>query len=204
MARRIATTPRKAPTQQRARATVDAIVEATARILVKDGYDGVSTNRVAAEAGVSIGSLYQYFPNREALVGEVVDRHSHALTDMVLDRIAALHEAAPEVVVPELVRAVHHAKRKDHRLAKVIREQIPRVGRMRRYEDQLSRITEVVAAYLEGVKERLRVSEPQLAAFLAVHLVDALTHEAATRRSELPEERVAEEITEIVLRYLLA
>jgi AcrR family transcriptional regulator len=56
---RIRTAPRKSPTQQRSRATVDAIVDATARVLVRDGYDALSTNRVAKEAGVSVGSLYQ-------------------------------------------------------------------------------------------------------------------------------------------------
>ena len=58
MARRPVTTPRKHATQERSRATVDALVEATARILVRDGFDKASTNRIASKAGVSIGSLY--------------------------------------------------------------------------------------------------------------------------------------------------
>ncbi|MBR8500820.1 TetR/AcrR family transcriptional regulator, partial [Burkholderia cenocepacia] len=59
---RIPLSPRKAPRQRRSVATVDAIVEAAARILERDGFDGYTTNAVAALAGVSIGSLYQYFP----------------------------------------------------------------------------------------------------------------------------------------------
>jgi AcrR family transcriptional regulator len=62
MARRPLVKPRKTATQERSRATVDALVEATARILVKEGYDKASTNRIAEVAGVSVGSLYQYFP----------------------------------------------------------------------------------------------------------------------------------------------
>jgi AcrR family transcriptional regulator len=68
MARKALTKPRKSAAQERSRATVDALVEATARILVKEGFDKASTNRIAAVAGVSIGSLYQYFPSKEALV----------------------------------------------------------------------------------------------------------------------------------------
>ena len=60
------TSPRRRPRQARAQATVDAIVKATARVLVDEGYDRASTNRVALAAGVSIGSLYQYFPSKEA------------------------------------------------------------------------------------------------------------------------------------------
>ena len=57
MARRPQTKPRKIAAQGRSRATVDALIEATARILIKEGYDRASTNKVAATAGVSIGSL---------------------------------------------------------------------------------------------------------------------------------------------------
>ena len=64
MARRPQTAPRKTASQKRSRLTVDALVEATARVLIKEGYDRASTNKIAAMAGVSIGSLYQYFPEQ--------------------------------------------------------------------------------------------------------------------------------------------
>ena len=66
--------PRKAPVQARSRATYEAILEAAARILEAEGLAGVTTNRVAERAGVSIGSLYQYFPAREAILAELVKR----------------------------------------------------------------------------------------------------------------------------------
>ena len=74
MARKPLTKPRKNASQDRSRATVDALVEATARILVKEGFDKASTNRIAEAAGVSVGSLYQYFPGKEALVVAVMSR----------------------------------------------------------------------------------------------------------------------------------
>ena len=64
MPAQVKTTPRKRPRQERAKATVETILEASARILVKRGFDGFTTNEVATAAGVSIGSLYQYFPNK--------------------------------------------------------------------------------------------------------------------------------------------
>ena len=76
MARRPATKPRKHASQERSRATVDALIEATARILVREGFDKASTNRIAEVAGVGVGSLYQYYPGKEALVAAVIDRHA--------------------------------------------------------------------------------------------------------------------------------
>src|SRR5215475_16200078 len=95
MARRPLTNPRKQASQQRSRATVDALIEATARILVKEGFDKASTNRIAEQAGVSVGSLYQYFPSKEALVGAVIDRHNRNTMQVVR---AALTEVASQPV----------------------------------------------------------------------------------------------------------
>src|SRR5690349_5228772 len=76
MARNPLTKPRQEASQARSRATIDVLVEATARILVREGFDKASTNRIAQTAGVSVGSLYQYFPSREALIAAVIERHN--------------------------------------------------------------------------------------------------------------------------------
>ena len=89
MARKPATKPRKNASQERSRLTVDALIEATARILVREGFDKASTNRIAEVAGVSIGSLYQYFPNKLALVEAVRLRHLNEV-------LAVLRAAADE------------------------------------------------------------------------------------------------------------
>src|SRR5689334_14652682 len=88
MAKKPVTKPRKIAVQERSRATVGSLVEATARILVKEGFDKASTNRVAEVAGVSIGSLYQYFPSKEALVAAVIERHQQQIMQMVRSELA--------------------------------------------------------------------------------------------------------------------
>jgi len=67
---------RKSAKQERSRFTIEAILEATARIVGQVGLDRATTNRIAELAGVSIGSLYQYFPGKEAILGELIDRHA--------------------------------------------------------------------------------------------------------------------------------
>jgi AcrR family transcriptional regulator len=76
---KIVVDPRKRPRQRRSEATVDAILEAAARILESDGLDALTTNAVADRAGVSVGSLYQYFPGKTALLAELIRRERGAL-----------------------------------------------------------------------------------------------------------------------------
>jgi AcrR family transcriptional regulator len=79
--------PRKKPQQQRAAVTRDAILEAAARILERDGLPALNTNRVADAAGVSVGSLYQYYPNKTALLAALSIRQQAELVDM-LERVS--------------------------------------------------------------------------------------------------------------------
>jgi AcrR family transcriptional regulator len=171
--------------------------------LVTDGYEHASTNRVAARAGVSVGSVYQYFPNKEALVGELVDRHSRQIFEMVIERLAELADRTPDVAARELVTAMVHLKRGDPRLWRVLREQIPRVGRMQRYELQLAEVIEATAAYLERWRDRLRHEDLATTAFVVVHTVDAVTHAAITRTPPIDEETLIAHTTDLVVSYLV-
>src|SRR6185369_17163863 len=98
----VRTTPRKRPRQDRSRATVDSILEATARVLVKRGFDGLTTNLVAETAGVSVGSLYQYFPNKEALVSALIEKHVEDLTALCLAELTRV----AHLPVGEAIRSV--------------------------------------------------------------------------------------------------
>lgn len=75
--------PRKTPVQARSTASVSAILEATIQVLLDVGKERLTTTRVAARAGVSVGILYQYFPNKSALLQAVLRRHFSELTDAI-------------------------------------------------------------------------------------------------------------------------
>src|SRR5688572_18416822 len=102
MAQRPRTTPRKRPRQERSKATRDALLEATARVLKKQGFDRASTNRIAEEAGVSIGSLYQYFPSKESLVAALVERHVDEMMTLLEAALVRVAGAPIPVAVREL------------------------------------------------------------------------------------------------------
>ncbi|MCU7698776.1 TetR/AcrR family transcriptional regulator [Acinetobacter sp. AYS6] len=85
--------PRKRPRQARSVATFEAILEAAARVLESLGFAGFNTNAVAELAGVSIGSLYQYFPSKDALIVELIRRERTKLSSRIVEAIKQ-HEAA--------------------------------------------------------------------------------------------------------------
>lgn len=206
MARRPLTSPRKHASQERSRATVDALIEATTRILVREGFDGASTNRIAEKAGVSIGSLYQYYPCKEALVAAVIDRHNQQLMQIVRDALAAVAAEPIETAVRKLVAAAIDAHRLDPKLHRVLAEQIPRTGRLKDVEAFNRENYALMRAYLEGHRDELRTVDVGLAAFVCVTSVEALTHSAVLHRPEiLSDEAVGtlvDEVTRLVVGYL--
>jgi AcrR family transcriptional regulator len=83
--------PRKKPQQRRSRATIDTIFEAAIQFLLANGLDGITTLQIAERAGVSVGSLYQYFPNKRALLAAVVKRHVGEVADATIAACQSAH-----------------------------------------------------------------------------------------------------------------
>jgi len=203
MSPKLRTVPRKLPRQDRSRATVDAILEAAARVLVKEGFERTTTNRVAEAAGVSVGSLYQYFPSKEALVAALVDRHNLEMRAEVLaalERVKALplDEAARAMV--ELCVSAHAVEPELHR---VLMEQVPRTGRLARLGEFELQMQALIVAYLEQHRAHLRVTDLRLAAFLAAAAVEAMCHGAVLYYPQrLRDPAFLDEATAMVVRYL--
>ncbi len=97
--------PRKKPVQARSKVTVGAILEATAQVLVDRGFDRTTTDAIAERAGVSIGTLYQYFPNKEALVDALIKAHAEELLTVVETALQGCAQASLEATLRALVRA---------------------------------------------------------------------------------------------------
>ena len=206
MALKAATKPRKQASQARSRATVDAIIEATARILITEGFDKASTNRIAEVAGVSVGSLYQYFPGKEALVAAVVERHQEEIMRTVrgeLDEVSAL---PLEEAMRKLVAVAVKAHRVHPRLHRVLAEQIPRVGQLETLETFNRENYALFRAYLEGRRSELGVNDLDVASFVCVTTIEALTHNAVLHYPEKLSEQtlktLIDEASRLVTGYL--
>jgi AcrR family transcriptional regulator len=201
-AKKIVATPRKLPEQDRSRATVEAIVAAAARILVRDGYDAFTTNRVAEKAGVSIGSLYQYFPNKDALLGELMRRHTHAIEE----GIEAMAERAKSAPLADVVRiAIEHNVRLhliDPELHRVLSD-VPPLGKMDWEAAFTERMVSRVRAAFEAKRAEIVVPDLDLAVYVVTHTVEAVVHNAVSERlADLKSGVLTEEVTRMLVGYL--
>jgi AcrR family transcriptional regulator len=203
MPRKPTTTPRKLPQQDRSRVTVEAIIEATTRILVEEGYDKANTNRIAERAGVSIGSLYQYFPNKESLMTALMEQHSQEMAELVATKLNRSIDSPLEIVIPEIISAVVAAHAINPRLHQVLSEEIPRSGRSEQMQQADERIAELLRTYLERWRDAIQPQNIDLTVFLVSQTVESLCHSAVIEYpSFVRDSQFEREVSNLLLSYL--
>jgi AcrR family transcriptional regulator len=203
VAPRAATEPRRRPTQARSRETRERILAAAAHVFAEHGYSAGTTNRIAAAADLSIGSLYQYFPNKDSILVELTRAHLRAGSEHLFARLA---EGLPPDLGGRLRIAVsamleNHADA--HRLHQVLFEEAPRpqelLDEMRVLEQQA---IDVVAGLLRDDAE-VGVADVRLAASIVVTTVESLVHRFIAREPDtLDVDAFADELVAMLLRYL--
>ena len=203
MYRQVKTTPRKRPRQERSKATVETILAATARVLVKKGFDGLTTNAVAEAAGVSIGSLYQYFPSKEALVAALIEQHIEEMNAAILHELTRVAQLPMSQAVRAVIELTIRAHSVEPELHRVLTEQVPRVGRLARLAEADGICRRMVAGILAARKDELAVVDVETAAFVLCASIEAITHRAALFAPErLRDPRLIDEAVALVTRYL--
>jgi AcrR family transcriptional regulator len=203
MPRKRSTNPRKSPQQDRSRLTVDAILEATAHILTEEGYDKANTNRIAERAGVSVGSLYQYFPNKESLMAALIEQHSHEIAQLVESKLQHLFEEPPLKAIPELVSAVIAAHTINPRLHQVLSEEIPRSERLQQMQKADERIGELLRQYLRRWRDLIHPQNLEMTVFIISRTVEALCHSAVIEYPHfVSDQSFEQEVSDLLLSYL--
>ncbi|HEX3850596.1 MAG TPA: TetR/AcrR family transcriptional regulator [Polyangiaceae bacterium] len=202
--RQAANTAKKAPQQQRAKATVSAILDATVRVLEKEGADNASTSRIAEVAGVSVGTLYQYFANRDAILDALQDREFERATEMigrVLARGAYASDREAARAVIEGLLELHAAAPAMHRLLVVEGLRVTPAARVQAFD---LRMVSTIRSFLALSNVRIRRSNLDAAAFVVYQAVRASTLACLLERPPgLDSATLVDEITDLVLRYLV-
>lgn len=195
--------PRKTPKQQRSAETRARILDAAARVFSRHGYAAGTTNRIAEEAGLSIGSLYQYFPNKDAILVELMRRHVTDGALLVAERLAAVAVRPLPERVAAFVEAMVANHADDPRLHQVLFEEAPRPPELLRELHLLERqVTDYVAAVLREDPD-VDVTDVSLAAWMTVATVESLTHRYVSSHPESVRlGPFAAELTRMVLAYL--
>jgi AcrR family transcriptional regulator len=155
--------PRKSPVQARSTASVDAILEATVQVLLDVGKERLTTTRVASRAGVSVGTLYQYFPNKSALLQAALKRHLDGVTEAV-EQVCQEQKGNPVAhMATALVDAFLKAKMKDGRTSAALYAVSSDVDGARIAREMGLRSSQAITAMLATAREPL-TKEPQLVA----------------------------------------
>jgi len=201
--KKLAVIPRKRPEQDRSRATVDAILSAAAHVLVRAGYAAFTTNRVAEKAGVSIGSLYQYFPNKESLLGELMKRHLHDI-ESALD--VALQNVG-DMPLDDLIRLAVELNVRSHlidpELHRVLSEEVPMLSHMDWKKDHSRRIDSRLRSLLQLKQRDISVADLDLTVFIISRTVEAVVHNGVSERpKDFASGALAEELSRMILGLL--
>ena len=192
---------RKAPRQARSTDTVETLLAAAARVLERESLAGFNTNRVAEVAGVSVGSLYQYFPNKSALVAALIDRHESALAASIESCVAthqdrSLREAllalvdigiAQQYARPMLAAALDHEEAR-----------LPLGPRLREYEQ---RIGAAVMALLQRHAAEL-AAPPQPCDVRDIFVIAKALIEADALAGRTPSADLRDRVARALLGYL--
>ncbi|MCE9573843.1 MAG: TetR/AcrR family transcriptional regulator [Deltaproteobacteria bacterium] len=189
---------RREPKQQRARQTVEAVLEAVQRVLRRHGAAAITTNRVAEAAGVSIGSLYQYFPDKQAIFVALHDRHVDGVRHVIERTMTDCTEASLDEFTVELVERLANAHSEDAELHEILSAAVPGSA------DGFKRALQATFAQVISPtrQDRYSADEAERMLFVLPQLVEALVHGVAHRKQAISRERAKDEAIRTVAVYL--
>jgi AcrR family transcriptional regulator len=190
---------RREPKQRRSRETVEAILEAVHRVLKRHGVEAITTNRIAEAAGVSIGSLYQYFPDKRAIFTALHDRHVDGVRHVIERTMADCTSASLEEFTRELVEGLANAHTEDAELHEIVSGAVQEGAHG--FKSALQASFEQVIARAE--QERYTPDEAKRMLFVLPHMVEALVHGVARQSGAVISRNTAkDEAVRTVLVYL--
>ena len=191
--------PRKQPRQERSQATVEALLQAAADILVRQGAGRLTTNRIAERAGVNIASLYQYFPGKDAIVAELRRRHGAEQRAAVRSALIAHRGDDLKTTLRALVAMGVAAHAVNPELQRVFSEDLPQLA----YRDIEASDAPLFAEFRAFLTRSAGIADPELAMWIVATVSGAVLHHAAVERPEdLSSGAIADELVTLLVRYL--
>lgn len=196
--------PRKSPVQARSAASVDAILEATIQVLLSDGKEQLTTTRVASRAGVSVGTLYQYYPNKSALLQGALKRHLDDVTGAVERVCLEQRGKSLSEMGTALVNAFLAAKMRDAKTSVALYSVSSDVDGARIAKEMGARSNRAIEEMLASASEPL-TKHPQIVANILQGSMVGISRrllECDAPEEELPE--LHQELIFLVRTYLAA
>ena len=193
---------RRPPKQSRARATVADILAATARIVERDGYEALTTNEIARVAGVGVGSLYQYFATKDAVIEALQEEHFGKMGAAFLGRMEELEHAPLHELVHGLATLMRTSELLNSKLSKRLLA-IPQRARPRVVLELEQRCAEILHRAFMRQAPRADAAALRISIFLVIQTVEALILSTSQYRPRgLTRQRYTQELANLVVRYL--
>ncbi len=181
---------------------VEVILEAAARVFVQSGYPRATTNRIAEAAGISVGSLYQYFPSKDAIAVELLRRYRETLLSLVHRHLEQARDSSFESIVRALVGAILRAEGIDPALHRVLVQQVLRTSARAEIIGFEEKVEQMVADAIRASGGPFVARDPEVAAFVLVRAVLGAVHAAVVDRPALNGPLLVDEVTRLIVRFL--
>jgi AcrR family transcriptional regulator len=203
--RRAPRVSRRQPGQARAQSTVRVILEATVKVLNRDGLNAATTSRIAEVAGVSVGSLYQYFPNRDAILTALQDREFSRALELLETALADQNlRKTPRVTVSAVVKGLMLLYSNSPGLHRVLAIEGLRVAEADRVHAFDVRVVAIIRHFLAATGGTIRRKNIDAAAFVAFQSVRATMLATLLERPPgMDEGTLVNEMVDLIVRYLV-
>jgi AcrR family transcriptional regulator len=194
---------RKPPQQSRSRATVTAILDATIRIFDQENYEAASTTHIAEVAGISIGTLYQYFADRDAILDALQDRELERATEMLEHALTSADATSGPDIARRVVAGLMDLYRVSPALHRVLVIEGLRVTPTDRVQAFDLRMVQRIRGFLATTPVPIRRNNLEVAAFVAYHSVRATMLARLLEPVTFDDDALVDELVDLVLRYLV-
>lgn len=182
---------------------MQSLLDATAAEILDGGYDRMSTNKIAKRAGVSVGSLYQYFPNKEAIVVALRRRSADRERENVRAAIGHLGDADFPLLVRGIIKAVIASYLTEPELRKAYATQVPPIAGLAPDWDADRLVLQLFLEWLARHPGTVRVADQDMAMFVILHSVDGAVRQALLARpAYLESEAFIDELARMAVGYL--
>lgn len=196
--------PRKIPRQRRSKATVDAILQAAARVLMDLGYDRATTNVIAERAGVGVGSVYEYFPGKEAIFAALMQQVNAQMFETMMTHIGDYQNLPPERVLHRVVEARVMSVCEQAQLYAALRDEIPHHVTAHQTDIMIDTFQAVSTAFLEAYEAQVRPQRADLVSDVAMRTMYAIVEDLAIYAPEkLNDQEYIDELKHLISRYVL-
>jgi len=195
------------PVQKRGKETKVKILSSASKLFEKIGYDKSTSANIAKKAGVSVGSFYAYFGDKEAVLLELFDDHAHRLLKMMRDPISKLefnHEDPQEniKVILKMAAKIHLLNPKLHKTFLEVGMRNDKLKKLWKEWDHIAVLT--TQTFLEQVKQHLKITDTYLSAYIIYHMVDSLLYRNLIHDDGPDVDKMVNELSILIYSYLVS